>query len=146
MSEICNKEKQRSPLQCQNLQCFKRMKKVGEKDVYSKVKGQDHFCALKFSTKIRGSPFYSEYNELPDPSHPNPTTVCWFPASPLLPALDWYLTCSHFIVTSLPEVRARQGRGRCDIPSLIQEDAHPQLPMTETRTCPGGVCEEDEPR
>lgn len=31
MSEICNKGKQRSPLQCQNLQCFKRMKKVGKR-------------------------------------------------------------------------------------------------------------------
>lgn len=88
-SDVYDKEKQRSPPQDQNLQCFKTSAGWGEKTVYPKAKGQDHFCALKFLTKIQGSPSCSEYVELPDSSHPSPATVQAFPASPLLPALGW---------------------------------------------------------
>lgn len=67
------------------LQAEKNLKK----NIYAKAKGQDHFSALKFLTRIQGSPSCSEHIELPDTSHPNPTKVQVFPASPLLPAFGW---------------------------------------------------------
>lgn len=67
---VCDEEKQRSPLHSLKLQ-----KKTNKKDVYPKAKGQDYFCAVKFLTKIQGSPSCSKYPGLQDSSHPSPTRL-----------------------------------------------------------------------